>query len=63
MREITLVYIPDEDEIGHIEEDHGNWALVVYSKRGIKYTAHIASEDYIVMETIEVDDEDGEVAD
>lgn len=60
LREITLVYITDEDVIGHIESDHGNWATVVYTKRGIKYTVNIASEDYIVMQTIEVDDTEEE---
>ena len=58
MREVVLVYLSDEDVIGHIESDHGSWAVVVYSKRGIKYTVNVASEDYIVMETIQVDDDE-----
>lgn len=55
--QITLVYIIDEDVIGHIESDHGTHALVVYVVDDVKYTVRMPSDEYIEMETIEIETE------
>lgn len=55
-----MVLLPEIDEMGHIESDHGSWAKVTYSHRGIRYTENISSDDFIVIETIEVDESDME---
>lgn len=62
-REIVLVYILDEDVMGHIESDHGTYAKVAYAKGGIQYHVNMSSDEYIVTEVIEVDDSDVEEED
>ncbi len=51
---LTLVLVIDEDVIGHIEEDHGNYAKVVYNKDGIKHSEYLSSDNYIVVDEIYV---------
>lgn len=53
--EVTLVYVTDEDVIGHIVSYHGNYAKVTYVVNDVKYTVMLASEDFIEMETIEIE--------
>lgn len=57
-REIELVYIIDEDVMGHIESDHGSWARIIYTKNQIRYTVNMTSDEFIITEVIEVEDDE-----
>lgn len=59
-REYMLVWVVDEDVIGHIESYHGTHAKVKYVVDDVQYSVLMSSDEYIEMETIEVEMEDAD---
>lgn len=51
---VRLVLIVEEDEIGHIVEDHGSYAKVTYTKNNVKHTVILPEEDYIEVDEITI---------
>lgn len=53
--EFTLVYIVDEDVIGHIDSYHGTHAKVRYVIDDVEYCVLMGTDEFIEMDTVEVE--------